>query len=96
MLIELKYLHFQKLTFNISTTWSWKKKDREIKLIQWQEDIIDPKMLTKGLIISNGTIYRNEETKEINIKFYNRSSDIVDIFEKYISKLNFVYRRFRN
>lgn len=51
-------------------------------------------MLTKGLIISNGTIYRNEETKEINIKFYNRSSDIVDIFEKYISKLNFVYRRF--
>ena len=71
-----------------------KKKDREIKLTDWQEEIIDAKMLVKGLIVSNGTIFRNEETNSINIKFYNRSSDIADIFEKYISKLNFKYNRF--
>lgn len=71
-----------------------KKKNREIKLTEWQEEIIDTKMLVKGLIVSNGTIFRNEETNSINIKFYNRSSDITDIFENYISKLNFKYNRF--
>lgn len=71
-----------------------KSADREIKLTEWQETAIDPVMLIKGLIVSCGLLFINPDTNKLNVKFLHKSSDVVDIFEKYSSALGFEYKRY--
>lgn len=71
-----------------------KKETRNIKLVDWQEDIIVSNMLLKGLIVSCGSVFVNTNDHKINIKIKHRSNDVVDIFEHYAKHLGFNYSRY--
>lgn len=72
-------------------TWN---EDNNLDVEEWQEKIINHKLFVKGLIMSNGLLFLNDNSGELNIKFLHKSMCVVDIFEKYITLLNFKFNRY--
>jgi len=72
-----------------------KKHLREIKLAEWQKEILDrhPALFIKGLIHSDGCFYTTKQNNKIYERygFANRSIDIVDLVKEYLEKINIKY-----
>lgn len=72
-----------------------KKHNRDIILEKWQEEILEKysKDFIKGLIHSDGSRYTQTQGKYISIfyNFTNLSKDIMNLFQKYLDKLDIKY-----
>jgi hypothetical protein len=70
------------------------KKNRKIKLYDWQKNIIDYKYLFSGLLHSDGSIYYDRKYKMCC--FGNTSKDILKIFKLCCNKLNLKFTETNN
>lgn len=68
------------------------KHDRKIELSPWQESIIDPVQLLRGLFMSDGSFYIDSQCNKMKIGFSNKSKDIISIAEKYLDIVDVYYR----
>lgn len=68
-----------------------KKHSRDIKLEQWQLDIIDHVQLLKGLMFSDGSSYVDNQSNILKYNFSNKSDDIHSICRRCLDILNIEY-----
>jgi hypothetical protein len=72
-----------------------KKYLREIKLTDWQKEILDkhPESFIKGLIHSDGCFYITTQYNKTYERygFANKSIDILNLIRKYLEKINIKY-----
>lgn len=69
-----------------------KKHNRDVSLKSWQESIIDDISLVKGLIMSDGTYYLDNQTNIKKYSFSNKSKDIIDLMKGLLIKLNIDFK----
>ena len=74
-----------------------KKHERRISLERWQEDLVAqaPWALLRGLIRSDGCVFINRTGpyRYESYGFYNRSTDILDLFARTCDQVGVAYRR---